>query len=48
MDRHPENLLHRLDIAPNLGAEGLSIALRTIKALESIEGAHGVQIMAVN
>ncbi len=44
----PRDILHRMSTAPDPRAEGLSIALRTIKALESIEGVHGVHLMAVN
>ncbi len=44
----PRDILHRMTAAPDPRAEGLSIALRTIKALASIEGVHGVHIMAVN
>lgn len=44
----PRDLLHRMETAPDPRAEGLSIALRTIKALRSIEGVHGVHLMAVN
>lgn len=44
----PKDLLHRMETAPDPRAEGLSIALRTIKALRGIEGVHGVHIMAVN
>lgn len=44
----PKDLLRRIDAAPDPKAEGLSIALRTIKALRKVEGVHGVHIMAVN
>jgi len=44
----PKDIVHRMETAPDPRAEGLSIALRTIKALRAIEGVHGVHIMAVN
>ncbi len=44
----PKEILHRMSLAPDPKAEGLSIALRTIKALQAIEGVHGVHLMAVN
>ncbi len=44
----PKDILKRIDQAPDPKAEGLSLALRTIKALRKIEGVHGVHIMAVN
>ncbi len=44
----PRDILHRMSTAPDPKAEGLSIALRTVKALQSIEGVHGVHLMAVN
>ncbi len=44
----PKDVLHRMSTAPDPKAEGLGIALRTIKALQSIEGVHGIHIMAVN
>ncbi len=44
----PRDVLRRIDQAPDPKAEGLSLALRTIKALRKIEGVHGVHIMAVN
>lgn len=43
----PKDLMERLEKAPDPKAEGLSIALRTIKALRKIEGVRGVHIMAV-
>ncbi|OGS49311.1 MAG: 5,10-methylenetetrahydrofolate reductase [Euryarchaeota archaeon RBG_16_68_13] len=46
--RIPEDILERMESAPDPRAEGLSIALRTIKALRKIDGVHGVHIMAVN
>jgi len=44
----PKDILKRIDQAPDPKAEGLSLALRTIKALRKVEGVHGVHIMAVN
>lgn len=44
----PRDILHRMDAAPDPRAEGISIALKTIKALRGIEGVHGVHLMAVN
>ncbi len=44
----PKEILRRIEQAPDPKAEGLSLALRTIKALQRIEGVHGVHIMAVN
>jgi methylenetetrahydrofolate reductase (NADPH) len=44
----PKDILQRMNTAPDPKAEGLSIALRTIKALRAVEGVHGVHIMAVN
>jgi methylenetetrahydrofolate reductase (NADPH) len=44
----PRDILHRMSEAPDPKAEGLAIALRTIRALRGIEGVHGVHIMAVN
>ncbi len=44
----PKEILRRMDQAPDPKAEGLGLALRTIKALQRIEGVHGVHIMAVN
>ncbi len=44
----PREILHRMSSAPDPKAEGMSIALRTLKALQSIEGVHGVHLMAVN
>ena len=44
----PREILHRMSSAPDPKAEGLSIALRTLKALHAIEGVHGVHLMAVN
>jgi methylenetetrahydrofolate reductase (NADPH) len=44
----PKDLMERMDSAPDEKGEGLSIALRTIKALRKVEGVHGVHIMAIN
>jgi len=44
----PKDVMRRLETAPDPKAEGLSIAVRTVKALRRIEGVHGVHIMAVN
>ncbi len=44
----PKEILRRMSEAPDPRAEGLSIALRTIRALRRIEGVHGVHLMAVN
>ena len=44
----PKDVLRRMSEAPDPRAEGLGIALRTIRALRDIEGVHGVHIMAVN
>lgn len=43
----PKDILQRMEKAPDPKAEGLSIAMRTIKALKKIEGVRGVHIMAV-
>jgi 5,10-methylenetetrahydrofolate reductase len=43
----PKNVLDRLEKAPRPRAEGLSIAVRTIKALRKIEGVRGVHLMPV-
>ncbi len=44
----PKDILRRMETAPDPRAEGLTTALRTIEALRSIEGVHGVHLMAVN
>ena len=44
----PREILHRMSTAPDPRAEGMSIALRTIRALRAIDGVHGVHLMAVN
>src|SRR3989440_7550592 len=43
----PKHIMDRMENAPNAEAEGLSIALRTIKALEKIDAARGAQLMPV-
>ncbi|TMA01045.1 MAG: hypothetical protein E6J97_03295 [Methanobacteriota archaeon] len=43
----PKHILDRMDRAPNPKAEGVSIAVRTIKALKKIEGVRGVHIMPI-
>ena len=44
----PKDILRRMSEASDPRAEGIGIALRTIKALRAVEGVHGVHIMAVN
>ena len=44
----PKDIFRRMGDAADPRAEGLAIALRTIRALRDIEGVHGVHIMAVN
>ena len=44
----PRDIRHRMESAPDPRAEGISIAVRTIRALHAIEGVHGVHLMAVN
>lgn len=43
----PKHILDRMEKAPNPKAEGVSIAVRTIKALKKIEGVRGVHLMPV-
>jgi len=43
----PKHILERMEKAPNPRAEGISIAVRTIKALKKIEGVRGVHIMPI-
>jgi len=43
----PKHIFDRMDKAPNPKAEGVSIAVRTIKALKKIEGVRGVHLMPV-
>ncbi len=44
----PTEIFRRMGEAADPRAEGMAIALRTIRALRDIEGVHGVHIMAVN
>jgi len=44
----PKFIMERMETAPDPKAEGMSIALRTIKALRKVEGVRGVHIMAIN
>jgi methylenetetrahydrofolate reductase (NADPH) len=41
----PRHILERMEKAPHPQAEGVSIAVRTIKALQKIEGVRGVHLM---
>lgn len=43
----PRHILDRMEKAPNPKAEGLSIAVRTVKAMKKIEGVCGVHIMPI-
>src|SRR5438876_6789245 len=43
----PKHIVNRMERAPNPKAEGVSIAVRTIKALEKIEGVRGVHLMPI-
>src|SRR2546430_8344998 len=43
----PKHILDRMERAPNPKAEGVSIAVRTIKALKKIEGVRGVHLMPI-
>src|SRR3989441_11816482 len=43
----PKHIMDRMENAPNATAEGVSIAVRTIKALKKIEGVRGVHLMPV-
>jgi len=43
----PKHIMDRMEKAPNPKAEGVSIAVRTIKALKKIEGVRGVHVMPV-
>ncbi len=43
----PKQIMDRMEKAPNPKAEGLSIAVRTVKALKRIDGVSGVHIMPV-
>ncbi len=44
----PKDILRRMSDAPDPRAEGFAIALWTIRALQRVEGVHGVHLMAVN
>ncbi|HKW42967.1 MAG TPA: methylenetetrahydrofolate reductase, partial [Thermoplasmata archaeon] len=43
----PKRLIDRMEKAPNPKAEGLSIAVRTVKAVRKIEGVRGVHLMPI-
>ena len=43
----PKHIMDRMDKAPNPRAEGVSIAVRTIKALKKVQGVRGVHIMPI-
>jgi len=43
----PKHIMDRMEKAPNPKAEGVSIAVRTIKALKKVEGVRGVHVMPV-
>ncbi len=43
----PKQILDRMEKAPNPKAEGLSIAVRTVKAMKKIEGVSGVHLMPI-
>ena len=43
----PKHIMDRMENAPNPKAEGLSIAVRTIKALKKVDGVRGVHLMPV-
>jgi methylenetetrahydrofolate reductase (NADPH) len=43
----PRHIFERMEKAPRPAAEGVSIAVRTIKALRKIEGVRGVHLMPV-
>src|SRR5947208_2398252 len=43
----PKHILDRMERAPNPKSAGVSIAVRTIKALEKIEGVRGVHLMPI-
>src|SRR5438309_1099170 len=43
----PKHIMDRMEKAPNPKAEGLSIAVRTIKALKKVDGVRGVHLMPV-
>ncbi len=43
----PREILKRMDAAADPKAEGLAIALETVRALRDVDGVHGVHLMAV-
>jgi len=43
----PKHIMDRMEHAPNPKVEGVSIAVRTIKALKKIEGVRGVHLMPI-
>ncbi|MGI0149778.1 MAG: methylenetetrahydrofolate reductase [Thermoplasmata archaeon] len=43
----PKHIMDRMDKAPEPKAEGVSLAVRTIKAVKKIEGVRGVHLMPV-
>jgi methylenetetrahydrofolate reductase (NADPH) len=43
----PKHIMDRMEKAPNPKAEGVSIAVRTVKALKKVEGVRGVHLMPV-
>src|SRR3989440_7670935 len=43
----PKHIMDRMENAPNAKAEGVSIAVRAIKALKKIEGVRGVHVMPI-
>jgi 5,10-methylenetetrahydrofolate reductase len=43
----PKHIMDRMERAPNPRSEGVSIAVRTIKALKKVEGVHGVHLMPI-
>jgi methylenetetrahydrofolate reductase (NADPH) len=44
----PKRIMDRMEKAPNPRSEGISIAVRTIKAMRKIEGVRGVHLMPIN
>lgn len=44
----PKEIVRRMEEAPDPKAEGLAIAVRTIRALRKVDGVRGVHIMPVN
>ena len=43
----PKHIMDRMEKAPDPKAEGVSIAVRTVKALRKIDGIRGVHLMPV-